>query len=211
MELSTSPAIDPKAWKAVAVADLDRVAMRHRWGLALIAVGWIHLAAFLFCESMYARGILRESYYLAVWALEFTAALGAIRAIAGPGWYRSTPLAGVIAKVWATFLILSFNLASLNTLSGFEHDWFKPPLATLSTFGFMTMAYLVHRGFFIPAVQMYFTGVIMVGTTAHAYLIYAVSWWAALQGIGLVMEYRRKRCQAKKGSLTPAPSIVMAA
>jgi hypothetical protein len=205
MELSTSPAVDLRAWKAAAVADLDRVAARHRWGLALIAVGWIHLAAFLLCESMYARGILRESYYLAVWALEFAAALGAIRAIAGPGWHRSTPLAGVIAKVWATFLILSFNLASLNTLSGFEHDWFKPPLATLSTFGFMTMAYLVHRGFFIPAVHMYFTGLIMVGQTAHAYLIYAVSWWAALQGIGLVLECRRLRNRNAAPMPVPAP------
>jgi hypothetical protein len=182
---------NPNTWKSAAVEDLDRVAARDFWGRAIIGIGWIHLIAFAICEQMFTRGILRGTYYLAVWSVELIAVLVLMRAVAGPGWARSTPLAGVIVKIWATFLILSFNLASLNTLSGFEHDWFKPPLATLSTFGFATLAYLIDRRFFIFAVQMYFTGLLMVMNPRHSYAIYGASWWLALQAIGVALERRR--------------------
>lgn len=180
-------------WLAGPVADLDFVASRDRWGLALMAVGWVHLAVFLVCHLLHVSGDRREIHYVLAWGLELLGVILVLRAIAGRGWYRSTPLAGLIARVWITFLILSFNLASLNNLTGMDQLWFKPPLSTLSSFGFMTMAYLLGWRFFIPAVQMYFTGLLMALHPDHCYLIYALSWWVALQGIGLILERRRQR------------------
>lgn len=174
------------------VADLDRIAARDHWGLALMAVGWIHLVTFLLCQVMHSSGDRVGSHYLAVWASELAAVLLAIRAVAGRGWVRATPLIGIFVRVWATFLILSFNLAAMNTLSGVDYYWFKPALATLSTFGFATMAYLTTPLFFIPAVQMYLTGLLMVWAPERAYLTYGLSWWVALQGIGLALERRRR-------------------
>ncbi len=98
------------------------------------------------------------------------------------GGFRTTPLAGVLARIWATFLILSFNVASLNTLTGWAIDWFKPVWATLSTFGFATTAYVTNLWFFVPAVQMYFTGLAMALFPNDSYLIYGMSWWATLPG-----------------------------
>lgn len=181
------------SWKAPLVRELERVALRDRWGVALMAVGWIHLGFFMVCQVLFWNGDRSRTHFLGLWGAEFAVNLWAIRRIAGRGWAGSTPLAGVIARIWATFLILSFNLASLNTLTGFAVDWFKPVWATLSTFGFATTAYVTNVWFFVPAVQMYFTGLIMALYPEHNYAIYGVSWWVSLQGIGLVLERRRLR------------------
>ena len=49
----------------------------------------------------------------------------------------------------------------------------------------------VVRRYFVPAVQMYFTGLLMVRYPDWQYLIYGVSWWAAFQGTGVILERRR--------------------
>lgn len=179
--------------RAAWVADLDRVAKRDRWGLALAGVGSVHLAFFLLCHAMHIAGDRRGWHYVGLWGAELFAVLAVLRAVAGRGWIRATPLAGVIARVWGTVLILSFNLASLNLLSGLDHEWFKPVLCTLASFGFMMMAYLVSAWFFAAAVQMYFTGLLMVNYLDSSYLIHGLSWWAALVAIGGTMELRRRR------------------
>lgn len=183
--------------RAAWVADLQRVAARDHWGLALIGVGFVHLAAFLGCQAMHDWGDRRGWHYLVVWGLEFLAVLLVLRKIAGRGWIRATPLAGVIARVWGTVLILSFNLASMNTLSGLGHEWFKPVLCTVAAFGFMMMAYLVHAWFFAAAVQMYFTGLIMLHYIDFSYLIHGLSWWAILLTLGGSLEWQRRRARAR--------------
>lgn len=187
------PASPLTRWKSELVADLERVALRDRWGLALMILGWVHLAIFLTCQILFTIGDRYHTHYVGLWGLEFFINLGVIRRVAGPGWVRASPLGGVIVRVWATFLILSFNVASLNSLTGFSIDWFKPVWATLSSFGFATTAYLVSTWYFVPAVQMYFTGLSMVAFPEWQYLIYGVSWWATFQGIGLTLESRRGR------------------
>ena len=195
------PAPGPgRDWKAPWVDDLDRVSARDRWGRALMAVGWVHLISFVGCQAMHSAGDRRGWHYVAAWGLEFGCVLLVLRQLAGRGWHRATPLGGLVVRVWGTFLILSFNLASLNSLSGLEHEWFKPALATLSAFGFMIMAYLISVRFFLLAVQMYFTGLLMVTHLDLCYLIYGLSWWLALQAIGLELERRRAR--------SPAPGSV---
>jgi hypothetical protein len=190
--------IDLRAWKSALVVDLERVALRDRWGLALMVVGWIHLGFFLVNQAFYTPDSSRATLSLALWAAELFAALATIRLVAGPGWHRSSPLGGLIVRVWGTFLLVSFNVVSLNTLTGWTLDWFKPVWATLSIFGFMMMAYLVSFKFFYLAALMYFTGLIMVRYPGLNYLIYGLSWWAALQAIGLSLERRRRRATAPR-------------
>ena len=189
--------------RAAWVADLGRVASRDRWGVALIGAGCVHLAFFLLCQAMHAAGDRRGWHYVGLWALELATVLGMIRRVAGPGWVRATPLAGLIARVWGTVLILSFNLASLNSLSGLDHEWFKPVLCTVAAFGFMMMAYLISAWFFALAVQMSFTGMLMTLYLEYSYLIHGLSWWVALVTIGGILEARRRREAAR-----PVPILV---
>ncbi len=175
------------------VADLDRVTRRDRWGRAIMAIGWVHLAFFGGCHLMHEAGDRRGWHYVLVWVLEIVTVIATMGLLAGRSWLRSTPLAGIVGRIWGTVLILSFNLASMNSLMGLDHEWFKPVLCTLASFGFMMMAYLVHRAFFISAVQMYFTGLIMVVFPRQSYLIHGLSWWLGLMVIGGSMELHRRR------------------
>lgn len=103
-----------------------------------------------------------------------------------------------MVRVWITFLILAFSTATMNKLVGFETDWFKAIWATLSTFGFATMAWIFHLKFLIPAVQMSLTAMLIARYPDYAYGIYGISWWIALNTVGLALERRR--------SLDEAPS-----
>jgi hypothetical protein len=184
---------EPLAWKTLLVDDLKRVAARDRWGLALMAVGWVHLAFFLVNQLLFSWDDPSDAHFVGLWVLEVAAVVGTIRLVAGPGWHRATPLAGIIVRVWATFLILSFSVATLNSLSGGTIDWFKLAWCTLSSFGFATMAWLLSVWFLVPAFQMYFTGLLTVTHPGLSYLIHGASWCLALQAIGLVLELRRAR------------------
>jgi hypothetical protein len=191
-------------WKPALVADFDRVARRDRWGMALMAIAWIHLAYSLVYQVFYTPDSSRGGYYILLWLSEVVVVLLTMRRWAGRGWFRSTPLAGVIVRVWATFLILSFSVATLNGLTGWNIDWFKLVWCTLGSFGFATMAWLLSLWFLVPAFQMYFTGLLMVAHPGLAYLIHGLSWWAALQGIGLVLHLRRVKLVPKEGETNPA-------
>lgn len=198
-------------WKPRLVADFERVALRDRWGLGLMVVGWSHLAFFLLEQVLYTRGIQSHLLFLALWAAELFVNIFLFGRVVGKGWARSTPLAAIMVRVWATFLILSFNAASLNTLTGWTVDWFKPIWASLSTFGFMTMTFLINPRYFALAVQMYFTGVLMALFPHWNYLIYGVSWWAAFQSVGLVLERRRARRAAADTEGAPMETASAAA
>lgn len=165
-------------------ADLVRTARENRWGTALGLIGWIHLSYFLGLQALVSSGDSTRWHYPAAWAAEVVTILAAVHAISGPVWWRPGPLAGVIVRVWATFLILAFGAATLQNLSGWEHDWFKPTWCSLATFGYAVMAWLLDLRFLILAAQMYGTGSLMVLYPDWNYLICGLSWWAALQAIG---------------------------
>jgi hypothetical protein len=114
--------------------------------------------------------------------------------IAGRYWWRATPLAGILGRVWGTFLLLSFNLTTMNSLTGIDaSEWFKPALTNLATFAFATTAYLLTPRYFIPAVQMYFTGLLMIAFPKHAYVIHGTSWLLTLETLGIILVRRRRR------------------
>lgn len=179
-------------WKAGLRADLDATFARGagRWSRAIAAVAWIHLVSFLICQAIYRPEVQRDPRLMLVWVGELVTVLVALRAIAGPGWVRSSTSVGVITRLWGTFLILSFNLVTLNELLGWETRWYRPAWGTLSTFFFASLAWLFSTRLFIPAVQMYFTALLMVRFRDQDNLIYGVSWWLALMGI--VYRVRRR-------------------
>ncbi|WP_435015495.1 hypothetical protein TA3x_003035 [Tundrisphaera sp. TA3] len=183
---------------AMDVAEISRVAVRDRWGLPFMAVGWVHLVIFLACYTLISRGDRTETHFLALWAAELAAVVVIYRKTIGDRARGPAPaLLTLGVRVWITFLILSLNVASLNTMTGLENDWFKPIWGTLSTFGFATMAWVFHLAFLIPAVQMSLTGLLLARYPDHAYAIYGVSWWLALHGIGLTLEHKRAMAGAR--------------
>ena len=191
MSLASQRADEWRAWRTELLDDLLRVAARDHWDRALFAIGISNAAFFGVMQALYTAGLRGSFLFVCIWAAEFAVNLLLLRACAGRGWVRSTPLTGLLTRIWATFLILSFNVAALNSLAGFQTDWFKPVWATLSTFGFAATAYVTSPWMFVPAVQMYFTGLLMTAFPEWNYAIYGASWFLALAGISLVLRRRR--------------------
>ncbi len=189
MDDASSP--DLASYLPALVADLRRVAIRDRWGLGLMAIGWVHLGFFLVNQYFYVPNDSHANISLSLWVAEVLAIWYVFRAVCGKGWSKQTPLAGIIFKVWMTFLILAFNSASHNALTGWSVDWFKLTWMTLSSFGFATMAWLISPWFLVVAVQMYLTGLLMYRFPEWAYVWHGASWWVALHGIGIVLERMR--------------------
>lgn len=185
-----------RAWKGALGRDLDRSIASGPWPSALIGVAWIHLVCFAACQAVYDPAIVTDLRHPMLWIVELFAVLALMRRVMGRGWIRSSPAINLVAKLWISFLILSFNVVSLNALMGFEHSWFKPAWGTLSSFLFASLAWLFSPLFFIPAVQMWLTGLMMANLPAWSFLIYGVSWWLAL--VGIAIHLRRKR-------LAPSP------
>jgi hypothetical protein len=187
----------PYDWKTPLLNDLRQVGIRRPWGRALKSVGWVHLAFFLACQAVYTWGHKSERLTLLLWAIELGAVLLTMRQVAGRDWIRESPGVALIVRIWITFLILSFNVASLNRLTGWTVDWFKPAWCTLASFGFATLAWLFGTRFLLWAVQMYFTGLLMVQVPRWNYAIYALSWFVILQVLGRDLERRRSRWLAE--------------
>jgi hypothetical protein len=114
-------------WNAALREELDRAVVQGggRWSRALIAVAWIHLVTFLACQVLHDPLVERDVRHLVLWVVELVVVILTMRRIAGLGWFWSSPAIYVIARLWVTFLILSFNVATLNALTGWESLWFK--------------------------------------------------------------------------------------
>jgi hypothetical protein len=176
---------DLRRWNANLLDELNRSADRGRLARGLAGVACIHLAIFSTCQLIYDPAVHRDLRHPLLWFIELAAILVFLRKSLGKNWIRSSTALNLIGKLWTTFLILSFNLLTLNSLTGFEVSWYKPVWATLSTFFFASLAWLFSPWFLIPAVQMWATGLVMVNRPAVAFLAYGVSWSIALLGIAL--------------------------
>ena len=178
---------------AADVDDLYRIALRDQWGLALIWVGWVHLGLFLVCQWLYGLGDRAETHFLSLWGIDVGLGVMILRRTLVERRVGPMPsLFVLVARIWITFLILDFSSAGLNSLVGFETDWFKAVWATLSTFGFATMAWIFHLKFLVPACQMSLTAVMIARFPEFAYAIYGISWCLALNVVGYALEKRRR-------------------
>jgi hypothetical protein len=176
---------DLREWRGSLERDLNCATTRRRWSTALMGIAWIHLFCLLGCQALYDPAIVTDYRHPVLWMIDLAGVLVLLRAVLGRGWMRSSQAVNLVAKLWISFLIVSFNAVSLNSFTGFELSWYKPVWATLSTFLFATLAWLFTPLFFIPAVQMWLTGLLMVSFPTWCYLIYGVSWWLALMGVAL--------------------------
>ncbi len=174
-------------WRGALRRDMSGAMDDPRWPRAMIGVGTVHLAAFIVCQVLSEPVSRRDLRFLVIWFVELVGVYAAMRLLAGRHWIRRSAAVNLAAKLWTTFLLLSFNVVTLNSLIGIEQPWFKPVWATLSTFLFASLAWLFTPLFFIPAVQMWATGMLMAQFPDYAYLTYGVSWWIALAGVALTI------------------------
>jgi hypothetical protein len=184
------------AWKRLLHDELARSSVRQRLAIGIAGIAWIHLGCFIALQLCHDPSIRTDLRHPALWLAELVAVLYYLRKSLGKGWIRSSSAINLVAKFWTTFLILSFNLVTLNAITGFDLAWYKPAWATLSTFYFASLAWLFTPLFFIPAVQMWATGLLMVNFPEWCFLIYGVSWWIALTGIAA---WIRPRALAPQG------------
>ena len=181
-------------WKQELRSDLDEALATGggRWSRAVAAIAWIHLAVFLAAQAIYDPNSPRDPRHLLLWLAEFAGILVALRLIAGRGWVRSSAAIALVTRFWGTFLILSFNVVSLNELMGWEMRWYRPAWGTVSSFFLASMGWLFTPKMFIPAVQMYFTALLMLRYRDYDNLIYGISWWLALMGIAARLRRRER-------------------
>jgi hypothetical protein len=182
--------INLRGCKAELIEELNRSAVRKRLSIALVGVACINFVTFTICQVIYVPDGRADFRHPLLWLLDLLAILAFLRKSLGHGWTQSSVAINLVAKLWTTFLILSFNLVTLNSLTGFGLAWYKPVWATLSTFLFASLAWSFSSWFFVPAVQMWATGLLMVHFPDWCFLIYGVSWWLALMGIAIHL--RRK-------------------
>lgn len=177
---------------------LLQLAQQRRWPLALILVGWLHLAAFSGCYYLtIVRDYHESDAYLGIWLGELLAMGLIFRLCGGP---RSAalvpgPMELLVRRIWITYFILAFNLGSLNFLRGHRMFEFFPAMASLASFAFLMMTLLVDRRFFAAVLVMFGAGLLMAANFWHAFLIFALAWWLVLQGIGWYL-LSQKRPQA---------------
>jgi hypothetical protein len=166
------------------LADLAR---QRNFGLALALIGWLHLLAFSLCYYLtIAREYHEAGAYLAIWVGELCGVLLVVRLCGGPRpAARPSPLARFTARVWISYLLLAFNLCSMNTLRGHRLFEFFPATASLASFGFLMMTFTVSPRFFAAVLVMFASGLLMAAYLTHAYLIFALAWWLVLNGTGL--------------------------
>ena len=168
---------------------LVRDARSSRLGLGLIWLGWFHLLIFACCEFLFLRGDRAASHFLPLWAADIAFAFFILRhRLPGEPGTGERGLGRLAVRVWLTFAILCFTTVSLNSLTGFQIDWFKISWSLLGTFAFATMAWIFHLAFLIPAIQMSLTSLLIATYPRHAYLIFGISWLLVLNGLGGLLE-----------------------
>lgn len=165
-------------------------ARERRWGLALLILGWWHLASFLACYYLTAVVDYHGSLgYLAIWLGELCG-LGLIFRLCGgprPATCPATALELWVRRVRIAYFVLAFNLGSLNTLRGHAMYEFFPAIASLASFAFLMLSFVLDRRFYIATLAMFASGLLMAAFFQHAYLIFAVAWWGVLECIGLTL------------------------
>jgi hypothetical protein len=170
--------------------ELGRIARERRWGLALVVTGCWHLLAFLLCDHL---TVVQEYHgsmgYLAIWVVELCGTWLIFRLCGGPRRPDQPvcPLEQLVRRVWLGYFVLAFNLGSLNTLRGHQYFEFFPATASLASFALIIMSITVDRRFFFAVVVMFVGGLLMAANLMREYLIFAVTWWVILNGIGLAL------------------------
>jgi hypothetical protein len=166
------------------------VARQRNWNRSLMLVAWLHLLAFGVCYYL----TIVENYheapaYLSIWVGELLGMWVIFRMCGGrrTAAIPVSPLEALIRKIWTAYFFLAFNLGSLNVLRGHALFEFFPAFATLASFAFLMMTFLIDRRFFAAVLVMFASGLLMAANLLHAFLIFALAWWLVLNGIAFVL------------------------
>src|SRR5690349_8599683 len=103
--MSSNPTND---WQKALRLEISQAVCRRRWGLALVAIGWVHLLAFVVCQYIVDPAIKSDPRHATIWLLDVVVSVFVLRIISGAGWYRDTAATGLVVRVWGTYLILAF-------------------------------------------------------------------------------------------------------
>ncbi len=187
----------PSVWEELAsplqTKQLYGWARQHNWGLALLLIGWLHLLAFLLCYYLTIAQQYHDSPgYLALWVGEVIGVGLIVRLCTRrrPGDPPFPTLGRFVVRLWLAYLILAFNLCTMNGLRGHHLFELFPAMATLASFGFLVMTFAVDRRFFRAVLVMFAAGLLMSAFLLHAYLVFALAWWMVLNGIGLSLSVK---------------------
>lgn len=184
-----------QAWQLLRV-ELAREALSRPWPEALAAIGALHMVACVACHMLYCYVTLEAWPYLLVWSIQLALNLVVLRRLLGKGWVKSTPLVGVLARVWATFLIISFSVTSYSEISSGQanaFNWFKPAWCSLSCFAWAVTAWLANGWFVLAAVWTWAMGWAMIFRIQDAYLIYGAGWAVLLWIIAGVLRREQRK------------------
>jgi len=174
---------------------LKRIGLTRPWPEALVLIGLFHLIACLICHFLYKYVTIEPYPYLLTWSTQLAANLWILRRLLGRGWVRSHPLVGLLARTWATFLIISFSATSYSEMSADQADafnWFKPAWASLSCFAWAVTAWVIHPWFVMAAVWTWAMGWAMIYSIENAYLTYGVGWSVLLWAIAAILIRKRR-------------------
>ncbi|MFO0925468.1 MAG: hypothetical protein U0736_00285 [Gemmataceae bacterium] len=180
------------------VEQLRRRAWERNWGLALLLIGWLHLAAFLACYYLTIVCDYHEApAYLSIWVGELIGLGLLFRLCGGPDRGPLPPLERFVVRVWVAYFLLAFNLGSMNTLRGHHLFELFPAMASLASFAFLVLTFAVDRRFFYAVLVMFAAGLLMAAFLLHAFLVFAIAWWAVLNGIGVALWRDRRAALAR--------------
>ncbi len=167
-------------------------ARRVHLGAGLLVVAWVHLVIFACCEALFLTGDRAATHFLPLWIGDVAFGLLYLRPkLVGLGRLDSARSARLTLRIWLTFAILCLTSASLNSLTGFQIDWFKISWSMLGTFGFATLAWIFHLAFLIPAVLMSITALLIASHPDHAYIIFGLAWFLTLHALAVGLEGKR--------------------
>jgi hypothetical protein len=179
------------------VNQLLRLARRRRWGLSLLLIGWLHLLTFSVCY--YLTIVVKTNDapgYLTAWGAELCGVALIFRLCGGP---RSAepplPLARFVVRIWLSYFMLAFNLCSLNALRGHRMFELFPAMASLASFAFLVMSFVINRRFYVAVLVMFAAGLLEAANLPHAFLVFAIAWWLVLNGVGISLLWRRRPSQ----------------
>src|SRR5262245_55144101 len=96
-------------WQNMLRAEAMQSASSGRWSIAFAVIGWVHLVAFSICQAIVDPKLQSDPRHAGLWIADVLVVIATFQAFAGRRWYRETAAAGLIVRIWGTFLILSFS------------------------------------------------------------------------------------------------------
>ncbi len=180
---------------------LVRLARCRRWDLALMLIGWLHLASFSICYYFTVVCDYNDAPgYLTVWGTELCGVALIFRLCGGRyAWRTPVPLARFVIRLWVAYFMLAFNLCSMNALRGHRMFELFPAMASLASLCFLAMAFVINRRFYGAVLVMFAAGLLEAANLRHAFLIFALAWWLVLNGVGITLLRHRTHFRPADG------------